>query len=213
MQSESSGPPLDVRPGMEEDMSLKNRSLTSSIVSLSVALVSTAVFAQTLGSPERFTAAAINMNRGAAGSIEIQVDRWSTDAQRDRLVKALETKGANKLLDVLQDLPVVGHFNSPGHLGIDIRFSRHQPGEDGGERVVLVTDRRIGFLEAANQPRSIDYPFTVIELQLNRDGEGEGKMSIATKVIYDKTKNTITLENFELQPVLLTQVKRVATAN
>jgi len=169
--------------------------------------------AQTLGSPEHFTAAAINMNRGAAGPIEIQVDRWSTDAQRNRLVKVLETKGADKLLDVLQDLPVVGHFNSPGRLGIDIRFARHQPGEDGGERVVLVTDRRIGFLEAANQPRSIDYPFTVIEMQLNRDGEGEGKMSIATRVIYDKKKNTITLENFELQPVLLTQVKRTSSVS
>ena len=56
------------------------------------------------------------------------------------------------------------------------------PGEDGGRRIVLVTDRPISFWEAANQPRSIDYPFTLIELRLNRDGEGEGKMSIATKI-------------------------------
>src|SRR5215831_12991907 len=75
------------------------------------------------------------------------------------------------------------------------------------------TDRRIVFLEAANQPRSIDDPFTVIEMQLNRDGEGKGKMSIATRVIYDKKKNTITLENFELQPVLLTQVKRTSSVS
>ena len=54
---------------------------------------------------------------------------------------------------------------------------------------MLVTDRRIGFWEAANQPRSIDYPFTVIELRLNSDGEGEGKMSIATKIIADKEDN------------------------
>jgi hypothetical protein len=206
--SDCPGARVKTRPGMEEDMSHMNRLLTSWIVPLCLTLAPAAAIAQTLGSPEHFTAAAINMNRGAAGPIEIQVDRWSTDGQRDKLVKALETKGADKLLDVLQDMPVVGHFNSPGRLGIDIRFARHQPGEDGGERVVLVTDRRIGFLEAANQPRSIDYPFTVIEMQLNRDGEGEGKMSIATRVIYDKKKNTITLENFELQPVLLTQVKR-----
>ena len=82
------------------------------------------------------------------------------------------------------------------------------PLPDGGERVVLVTDRRIGFWEAANQPRSIDYPFTVIELRLNRDGEGEGKMSIATKIIADKENNIVTLENFETQPVRLTNVKR-----
>jgi hypothetical protein len=182
------------------------------LASVVVALVALAR-AQTLGSPEHFTAAAINMNRGSAGMIEIQVDRWSTDAQRDRLVKALLTTGADKLLDTLQGMPVMGHFNSPGRLGIDIRFARHSPGEDGGERVVLATDRRIGFLEAANQPRSIDYPFTVIELTLNRDGEGEGRMSIATKVIYDKKKSMITLENFDLQPVLLTQVRRVSVSN
>jgi hypothetical protein len=79
---------------------------------------------------------------------------------------------------------------------------------DGGERVVLITDRRIGFWEAANQPRSIDYPFTVIELRLNRDGEGEGKMSIATKIMLDKKENMITLENYETSPVRLTNVRR-----
>jgi len=82
------------------------------------------------------------------------------------------------------------------------------PLPDGGERVVLVTDRRIGFWEASNQPRSIDYPFTVIELRLNADGEGEGKMSVATKVIYDKEHDMISLENYDIQPVQLTTVKR-----
>ena len=47
-------------------------------------------------------------------------------------------------------------------------------------------------------------------MQLNRASEGEGRMSLATKVIPDKKKNMITLENFELQPVLLTQVKRTS---
>ena len=93
-------------------------------------------------------------------------------------------------------------------LGYDLHYAHQMRGEDGGERVVLATDRRIGFWEAANQPRSIDYPFTVIELRLNRDGEGEGKMSIATKVIYDKEQNMVTLENYDLQPVQLTNIRR-----
>ena len=33
-------------------------------------------------------------------------------------------------------------------------------------------------------------------------------MSIATKVIYDKEQNMITLENFQNQPVRLTNLKR-----
>jgi len=185
--------------------------LTICLACLTVAAV--ILRAQTIGTPERFTAAAINTNRGSAGNIDIQVDRWSSDAERDKLINALETKGADKLLDVLQDLPVKGNFRAPGQLGWDIRFARRDATEEGGERVVLATDRPIGFLESANQPRSITYPFTIIEMQLNRDGEGEGRMSLATKVIFDKKKNRITLENFELQPVLLKQIKRTSSFN
>jgi hypothetical protein len=157
--------------------------------------------------PERFTAAAINMNRGAAGTIEIVVNRWSTDGERDRLMSVMMEKGPDKLLDALQGMPRIGYFRTPNSIGWDLHFARKMPGADGGERVVLVTDRRIEFWEAANQPRSIDYPFTVIELRLNADGEGEGKMSLATKIIADKEANIVTLENFDLQPVMLSHVK------
>ena len=164
--------------------------------------------AQTIGSAERFTAAAINTNRGAAGSIEIVVRRWSTDSERDKLLGVLREKGPDQLLATLQHLPRKGFFRAPGRLGWDLRFARRVPLAEGGERVILATDRRISFWETTNQPRSIDYPFTVIELHLNRDGEGEGKMSLATKITEDADHHVITLENYELQPVLLTQVKR-----
>jgi hypothetical protein len=173
-----------------------------------VVLLSGAAAAQTIGTPERYTATAINTNNASMGTIDISVTRWSTDQQRDKLMSTLLEKGADKLLDVLQDMPSTGHFGAPGNLSWDLRFARKVPLPDGGERVVLVTDRRIGFWEATQQPRSFQYPFTVIELRLNADGEGEGKMSLATKIIHDKEQNMITLENYNLQPVMLTHVKR-----
>ena len=182
------------------------RSLTFAVGS--AALVGLVASAQTMGSPERYTANAINMDAGTAGTIDITVDRWSTDKQRDALINTILKQGPEKLLDAIQDEKPVGHFGAPGNLGWDLRFARRTPLPEGGERVVLVTDRRVGFREAVNQPRSIDYPFTVIELRLNADGEGEGKMSVATKVIYEKESNTITLENYGIQPVQLTNVKR-----
>jgi hypothetical protein len=182
----------------------------STIVTVVAAAITlpAAAQAQTNGTPERYVANAVNMNRGAAGTIEIAVNRWSTDADRNKLMKVMMEKGPDKLLDALQDMPRMGYFRAPGNLGWDIHFARKVPLPDGGERVVLVTDRRIGFWEAANQPRSIDYPFTVIELRLNKDGEGEGKMSLATKIISDKENNIITLENYDLQPVQLNNVRR-----
>jgi hypothetical protein len=174
-------------------------------------LLSGAATAQTMGTPERYTATAINTNNASVGTIDIAVTRWSTDKQRDTLIATLLQKGADKLLDALQDMPSAGHFGASGNLSWDLRFARKSPLPDGGERVVLVTDRRIGFWEATRQPRSFDYPFTVIELRLNADGEGEGKMSLATKIIHDKERNTITLENYNLQPVMLSRVTRERT--
>lgn len=181
--------------------------LAIAIVS-SAAILSLRLSAQTMGSPERYSATAMDINNGRAGNIDIAVNRWSSDKQRDALTAVAMQKGPEKLLDALQDMPVVGHFGAPGSLSWDIHFARKTPSPDGGERVVLITDRRIGFWEATNQPRSIDYPFTFIDIRLNRDGEGEGKMSLATKVIYDKKDNMVSLENFETSPVLLTNVKR-----
>jgi hypothetical protein len=174
----------------------------------SILLLTLAASAQTMGTPERYTATAINMNDGRSGTIDISVNRWSTDKQRDALVSVIAEKGPEKLLDALQDMPAMGHFGAPGNLSWDIHFARKMPLPDGGERVILITDRRIGFWEASHQPRSIDYPFTVIELHLDGDGRGEGKMSIATRIVLDKKENMVTLENYQTSPVQLTNIRR-----
>jgi len=159
-------------------------------------------------SPARFTAAAVDLNRGAAGTVEFVVNRWSSDADRDRLMTVMFDEGPAKLLDALQDMPRMGYIRAPGSIGWDVRFARHMPAPDGGERIVLVTDRRMGFREVANRHRSVDYPFTVIELRLQKNGEGEGKVSVATRIIADKANKVVTLENYDIQPVMLTKVTR-----
>lgn len=181
-----------------------------------LALLVTLATAQTSGVPERFTAFAVNMGTPGptgAGTVEIAVNRWSTDAERDRLLSVLLEKGPDKLLDALRDMRRVGYIRTPNSIGYDLRFARRVPAEDGGERIVLATDRYITFWEAANRPRSIDYPFTVIELHIGRDGEGEGKMSLATKITADKKNGLIVLENYATQPVLLKSVRRQLKSN
>ena len=142
------------------------------------------VAGQTSGMSERFTAFAVNLgNFGPtqSGTVEIVVTRWSTDDEREMLIGALLNKGPDALLDERRETQRIGYIRTPNSIGYDFHFAQSIPAEDG-RRVILVTDRLISFWEAANQPRSIEYPFTLIELRLNRDGEGEGKMSIATKI-------------------------------
>ena len=147
--------------------------------------------------------------RWSSLNVEMVVNRWSTDAERDRLVSVMLEKGADKLLETLQDMPRVGYIRTPDSIGYDLKFARRAPLEDGGERVMLATDRYIGFWEAVNRPRTVDYPFTVIELRIRPDGEGEGKMSLFTKLIVEKKTKTVILEDYGIQPVLLQGVTRV----
>ena len=55
------------------------------------------------------------------------------------------------------------------------------PLDEGGRTIVLATDRPIGFWEARNQPRSIDYPFTILEMHLDKNDEGTGRFSRAPR--------------------------------
>jgi hypothetical protein len=161
---------------------------------------------------ERYVALAVNLGGTpgptGAGTVEITIDNWSTDAQRDQLMKALIEKGPEKLLDTLQKMPRVGSIRTPNSIGYDLHYARKMPMDEGGDQIILATDRYIGFWEAANRPRTVDYPFTLIEMRVGKDGVGEGKMSLFTKIMYDKKKNQIVLEDYGSQPVLLTQVRR-----
>ena len=160
--------------------------------------------------PLRMSAFAVNMStvgRGGANVVDIEIDRWSTETERDDLITAFNAKGPDALLSKLQGTKRVGYMRLPNSLGYDLHYARKHPGEDGGEQIVIATDRRIGFWEARNQPRTIDYPFTLIDIRLNPDGEGEGKMSVATKISYNKKKNAVELENYASEPVRLTTVK------
>jgi len=165
--------------------------------------------AQTTGKPESYNATAVNMGSGPgmAGRVLVTIDRWSSAADRDRLLTVLRDKGPDKLLDALQDNAKVGYIRLPNTLAWDLRYAFEAALPEGGRRVVLATDRPIGMQEARNQPRTIDYPFTMIEIRFDKSGVGVGKMSVYSKITLSKDKRTIELENYDIEPVRLTEVR------
>jgi len=157
---------------------------------------------------ERFTGFAINMNSGPkTATVDFTIQRWSTDAEREKLLSIIkENKDPTQpLLKALQKMPKVGYIRTPQRLAWDLRYARQQPLEEGGRQIVLATDRPIGFAEARNQPRSIDYPFTVLEIHLDKNDKGEGKILFGTKIYIDK-KNNLVLENYAQQPIRFNEI-------
>lgn len=169
--------------------------------------------------PLRLTAWAVSMGTIGTGRnavVNIRITRWTTPEERKQLLSTIVEKDQDALLRALTRLPSHGRINVPGHTGPDphqlvlgwnLHYAWNVPDGDGGQRIVLATDRYMTFLETRNNPRTTDYPFTLLDLRLKRDGEGVGKASIATKISFDKKKNIMELENYSSEPVRLQQVK------
>jgi hypothetical protein len=186
----------------------KLSAMVATVVIVVAGAMVAAPHAQTNGLGERFSAVAVDLDHGSQTQLQIVVERWSSEAQRQQLADVLLKKGADKLLDALEDAPKVGYIRTATSLGWDLHFASRVPLEEGGERIVLATNRPMGFRELWNQTRSVQYPFTIVEMRVDKSGEGDGTLSLATKIIPDKTNNIITLENYGTQRIRLQQVKR-----
>jgi hypothetical protein len=171
---------------------------------------------------EEFTAAAINTNtrptspqprRPSTANLVIRIERWSTDAERDKLLAIVKEHEGNvttanqQLLRAMQQLPTVGSIREAGNLAWDLRFARQAQLDEGGRRIVLATDRPMPFWEVVNQPRTFDYPFTVIEMRLDKENRGEGKVLLDTKIFIDPRTNDLVLEQYDIQPVRLNNIR------
>lgn len=176
-------------------------------MALTVAL-SAPVYSQ---EPEHYQALAVNMSNvdlGQPTMVDIVIERWSNEAEKRRIVEAFQ-KSQDALLETIQKIrPRVGYIALPGETSWDLRYANKVRGEDGGWQIVVLTDRPIGFREASERPRSMDYPFTLIEMRVDDEGAGEGRASVATKITWDGESRTLELENFTSDPVRLPQIRR-----
>jgi low affinity Fe/Cu permease len=179
------------------------------VVAMSVAAVVFAAPALAQNVTEKFTGFAINMNGAAnTATIDFTITRWSTDAERTALLALIpeEHKSAQKLVDALQDMKSVGSIRTPQTLAWDLRYARQFKLPEGGRRIVLITDRPIGFREAANSTRSMDYPFSILEIRLNANDEGEGKIFSGSKIYVENGEMVV--ENWGTQPTRFNNIKK-----
>jgi hypothetical protein len=179
------------------------------LTSAAFLLAAAAVPARAADHALSLTAHALNLSapgRARTTTLQITFDRWSTDEERQSLLDTIVEKDPDALSGALQKMPKVGTIRTTTSLGWDIHYARMEPTASGGTRVIFATDRPMSFREAANAGRSTDYDVLVAEIRLGPDGKGDGRLVAAAKVSYDREKRQIEIENYDNQPVRLTQV-------
>ena len=111
-----------------------------------------------------------------------------------------------RLTSAIKAAPTVGFVWGDGPTGYSIKYAWRSESADGHERIVLVTDRRIGANSTSWPPAAgvaADAEFTVMEMRIDGMGRGEVKMSLTAPVVVDAAANTLALDASVDAPALL----------
>ncbi len=136
------------------------------------------------------------------------IERWSSAAERASLIEALKEQGSRSLADALRQQERVGRIREIRGLAYDLAYSRTIATEDGGQQIILATDRPLAGIESARATRSRDYNVTLIHMTLDAEGNGEGQLMLGAVFSWDEEQNQLTIENFSSEPVRLRSVSR-----
>jgi hypothetical protein len=138
--------------------------------------------------------------------LAIDIDRWSTDAERDRVRTVMAEHGTTRLLDAFRDTGRVGTLRWPGGLEYTVRYARQAPRGDGATDVVLILERPLWVWWQADAP-SAQADVTVVQLSLDRRGVGDGRASLGGGIEADASLG-VRLANGAAVPVALHDVRR-----
>jgi len=131
----------------------------------------------------------------------LRLNRETPRDEATRLIRVLQESGQSELLDQL-DEKKVGTFSLGSEVGRDVNAASID--EVGGRtRVRAVFARWINFGEVRGGYRSVDYPFSYIEIFVDpRTGKGEGTFIAAAQIRFKERdgQSQIEIEDFGTFP-------------
>jgi hypothetical protein len=160
----------------------------------------------------RFTFAAANAAAaGPTGSdrSELVVTRWSTEEERNRVMEAVGG-GPQQLSRAVAQGWDAGYTSLPGSLRHALRYAHRVPLPDGGEDIVVLTDRPIWWWwDAPRNGEASEQEFSIVHLRLNEAGVREGKLSATISGLgHNRKAKTVVLDDYASRPALLMDVRR-----
>ena len=161
---------------------------------------------------ETFSALAELPVAGSTMNVTIYIDHYSSPQDAQGLHAILLDGGPKALLKALQKMKPIGKIEQEGRVGFyDLKFILSKPTANG-RHIYALNDRPIGFLEAYYNTRSKDYPFGVMELDLQPDEKGREK-GVGTLIYAAQIKvldgERVEIENFTFAPIKLLGVRQL----
>jgi hypothetical protein len=152
------------------------------------------------------------------GPVNILIQHWSTDGERESLVRTLIKGGPDMLLPALQNLHRrAGVVLMPGVQELGARTRTRTPRNllfardimtPKGRRIIAAAGQHLGIGEPARHARLNETEeFTLIDIRFGPDGKGIGKLAKADDVVYDKTMNVLEVKDYADKPVRLADVR------
>ena len=141
---------------------------------------------------------------GRTLNINIIIDQRTTDQQVQDYLVLLQEEGQDALRKKLEKVEV-GRIAPAASTGTDIAVARVFS-TDEGKIIRLVAARPVPFLEAWRHGRSMDYPFTIMELQLNQEGKGEGAIIGGAQLEFNE-EGQLDIESYGNQYAKLVNVR------
>lgn len=182
----------------------------SLILLLSTVLLTTIAASAQTTLPQRFAMRAQakgNVASGATARVQVTIERWSDEAERDRLLGILVESGPEAMKEALQALPQVGRVRVNSQTSYPLQFAREFPNADGSRLIRIVTDRPISALEAMSNSRTSEFAFTLIELSVDAEGKGDGVAAVGVEIAVDAARRTFSLTSYDSAPVRLSNVR------
>jgi hypothetical protein len=159
--------------------------------------------------PDVFSATAFQRGLGPKGTfgMTLTIKGYSSDAQAHEFARVLRTQGADGLIELLRKGDSIGRIAADGKVGSDVVFIRSNKTATG-RQITMVTDRPLPMIERARNPRSRQYEFGIVQLQINDNGTNTGVMYAAAKLKFDKNDQLI-VEHYGVDPVELRNVRKM----
>ena len=166
-------------------------------MALAAGLLPGAAFGQGEPVPEHYSAVWAVTGGSAGGTtvpIDIRISRYNKNDEIIQYATLLANSGPAGLRSALEKEDV-GQFSPVGKVGTPLAVARKLVNGDKTE-IRVVTLRFMSFAELRNGGRSVDYPYTMLDLVVDKDGKGTGTAIGAAKIRFDKKKNIYEIESF-----------------